>query len=154
MQLYSALHLCSHICLRRLVFLHRLSALLLGNILVFFVHILSGFVDTVFCSHGLAKFSILADKRIFIHPGLTIEKQLGIPANSDKRADFMGIEIKTKTDTSLQTLFSRVPSRFISCADRKEFLLRHGTHDPKKNCPTIYSTVSSKQNLVLVLLVF
>jgi len=42
--------------------------------------------------------------------GLTIEKYLGIPPNSDKNADFMGIELKTKHDASLQTLFSRTPS--------------------------------------------
>jgi len=37
--------------------------------------------------------------------GLTIEKSLGIPPNSSRTPDFMGIEIKTKRDNSLQTFF-------------------------------------------------
>src|SRR5262249_28372430 len=41
--------------------------------------------------------------------GLAIERALGISPNSSKTPDFMGIELKTKHDATLQTLFSRTP---------------------------------------------
>jgi hypothetical protein len=53
--------------------------------------------------------------------GLLIEEALGIKPNSDKAADFMGIELKTKSDKSLQTLFSRSPSRFVAHDKRMMF---------------------------------
>lgn len=76
--------------------------------------------------------------------GLTIEHNLGIPPNSDKKADFMGIEIKTKTDKSLQTLFSRVPSRYICCADKKELVEQYGYYDEKRGRQALYTSFSSK----------
>ena len=50
--------------------------------------------------------------------GLAIEDALGISANSSKSPDFMGIELKTKSDRTLQTLFSRTPSRYTGVADK------------------------------------
>ncbi len=76
--------------------------------------------------------------------GLAVEHALGIPPNSDKNADFMGIEIKTKTDNSLQTLFSRVPSRYIGCADKKELVEQHGYYDEKRSRQALYTSFSSK----------
>ncbi len=61
--------------------------------------------------------------------GLTLEHHLGIPRNSSKEPDFMGIELKTKHDSPLHTLFSRTPSRFVGCSDRGELLRRFGRPD-------------------------
>jgi hypothetical protein len=52
--------------------------------------------------------------------GLALEKHLGIPQNSSKDADFMGIELKTKHDNSLQTLFSRTPTKYIGCKLKRQ----------------------------------
>lgn len=68
--------------------------------------------------------------------GLAIEAALGIVANSSKQPDFMGIELKTKSDGSLQTLFSRTPSRFTGVADKKELFSRYS-----------YADINSKQRL-------
>ncbi|MCF7824824.1 MAG: hypothetical protein K9N35_11710 [Candidatus Marinimicrobia bacterium] len=76
--------------------------------------------------------------------GLTIEENLGIPANSDKGADFMGIELKTKKDKSLQTLFSRVPDRYIGCADKKELVVKYGYFDSSRNRQALYTSFSNK----------
>ena len=75
---------------------------------------------------------------------LAVEHALGIPPNSDKNGDFMGIEIKTKTDNSLQTLFSRVPSRYIGYADKKELVQQHGCFDEKRSPQALYTSFSSK----------
>ena len=65
--------------------------------------------------------------------GLTIEEALGIPQNSSKAADFMGIELKTKSDSSLQTLFSRTPTRYVEDANKKEMFARHSYKDEKRD---------------------
>jgi hypothetical protein len=61
--------------------------------------------------------------------GLAIEAALGIPQNSAKAADFMGIELKAKSDNTLQTLFSRTPSRFVEDFDKTAMFQRHSYHD-------------------------
>jgi len=58
--------------------------------------------------------------------GLSLEHYLSIPQNSSKEADFMGIELKTKHGKTLQTLFSRVPSRYLACKDKHELLEKIG----------------------------
>lgn len=57
--------------------------------------------------------------------GLLIEEALGIKPNSKKDPDFMGIELKTKSDKSLQTLFSRLPSRFVGHHDKQTMFRQH-----------------------------
>lgn len=54
--------------------------------------------------------------------GLSLEYYLSIPQNSSKDADFMGIELKTKHGKTLQTLFSRVPSRYMACKDKRQLV--------------------------------
>src|SRR5262245_35904313 len=61
--------------------------------------------------------------------GLAIEAALGIPQNNAKAADFMGIELKVKADNTLQTLFSRTPSRFIEDLDKAAMFQRHSYRD-------------------------
>jgi hypothetical protein len=78
--------------------------------------------------------------------GLTLEHHLGIPPNSDKAADFMGIELKTKHDKSLQTLFSRVPTRYTGCQDKRDLLARYGRDDLKKNRRALYTSFCSEPN--------
>ena len=54
--------------------------------------------------------------------GFTFETKLGIEANSKKKPDFMGIEIKAfrkRSFGSLVTLFSQVPNWKNSNTDRK-----------------------------------
>lgn len=75
--------------------------------------------------------------------GLTIEESLGIPPNSNKTPDFMGIEIKTKRDRSLQTLFSKVPTRYVECIDKRDLLSRYGYYDDQKNRQALYTSFSS-----------
>ena len=76
--------------------------------------------------------------------GLTIEGSLGIRQNSDKSPDFMGIELKTKQDKSLQTLFSRVPSRFTGCSDKWELVTKHGYYDQKRNRQALYTSFNNQ----------
>ena len=57
--------------------------------------------------------------------GLAVEQALRIPQNSDRGADFMGIELKTKADRSLQTLFSRVPSRYVDVKDMRDLFTQY-----------------------------
>jgi len=75
--------------------------------------------------------------------GLTIEKNLGIPPNSSKSPDFMGIEIKTKCGQSLQTLFSKIPSRYTGVADKADLVSRHGYDDPARGRRALYTSFSS-----------
>jgi hypothetical protein len=75
--------------------------------------------------------------------GLAIEEALGIPQNSDKSADFMGIELKTKSDNSLQTLFSRTPSKFIQDIDKTTMFQRHSYRDEKRDRLALYTSFSS-----------
>ena len=75
--------------------------------------------------------------------GLTLEHHLGIPPNSSKRPDFMGIELKTKHDRSLQTLFSLVPSKYSDCDDKRELLEKHGYHDTNRDRQALYTSFSN-----------
>ncbi len=72
--------------------------------------------------------------------GLSIENALGIPQNSSKYPDFMGIELKTKSDKTLQTLFSRVPSKYTGCSDKMDLLDRYGYEDAKRNRKALYTS--------------
>lgn len=76
--------------------------------------------------------------------GLAIEEALGIPQNSDKAADFMGIELKSKSDGSLQTLFSRTPSRFVEDKDKTAMFRRHSYIDSIRGRRALYTSFSSQ----------
>jgi hypothetical protein len=78
--------------------------------------------------------------------GLTIEQCLGILQNADKRPDFFGIEIKTKTSNNLLTLFSLAPTSYIGCNDKRELITKFGTNDEKKNRLSLFSTFGTDQN--------
>jgi hypothetical protein len=75
--------------------------------------------------------------------GLTIERFLGIPPSSSKNPDFMGIELKTKQDRSLQTLFAKVPTRYTGCADKAALLDDHGYDDKARGRRALYTSFSS-----------
>lgn len=75
--------------------------------------------------------------------GLSIEKSLGIPQNSSKSADFMGIELKTKSDKSLQTLFSRVPTRYKNISGKQELVEKYGYFDEKRERQALYTSFSN-----------
>jgi hypothetical protein len=75
--------------------------------------------------------------------GLAIEEALGILQNSDKMADFMGIELKTKSDGSLQTLFSRTPSRFVEDKDKTTMFNRHCYLDNRRGRRALYTSFSN-----------
>jgi len=72
--------------------------------------------------------------------GLALERHLGIPPNNLKDADFMGIELKSKNGATLQTLFSRVPSRFVGCRIREDLLQRFGRYDPIRGRRSLYTS--------------
>ncbi|MCZ6834473.1 MAG: MvaI/BcnI family restriction endonuclease [Planctomycetota bacterium] len=76
--------------------------------------------------------------------GLAIEKALGIDQNSSKDADFMGIELKSKSDKSMQTLFSRTPSRYTQDDDKKGFFNRHAYDDTKRDRRGLYTSFGCK----------
>jgi hypothetical protein len=78
--------------------------------------------------------------------GLAIETALGIPQNSDKAPDFMGIELKTKSDGSLQTLFSRTPSRYVSQKDKTSMFNRHCRLDRKRGRRSLYTSFNNKSD--------
>ena len=78
--------------------------------------------------------------------GLTIEQSLGIIQNNDKGPDFHGIEIKTKTSNTLQTLFSLAPTSYISCNNKRELITKFGTNDEKKKRLSLFSTFGINQN--------
>jgi len=72
--------------------------------------------------------------------GLTLEHHLGIPQNSSTDPDFMGIELKTKTKSSVpQTLFSQAPSRWVACANPRELIEAYGRADPGKGRRGLYT---------------
>lgn len=75
--------------------------------------------------------------------GLTLEYYLNIPQNNSKIPDFMGIELKTKHDNSLQTLFSRVPSRYLACEDKKQLLQNYGYYDKSRNRRALYTSFNN-----------
>ncbi len=76
--------------------------------------------------------------------GRALEDALGISANSSKDADFMGIELKTKHGNSLQTLFSRIPSRYVQHDGKAAFFEAHCSHDEKRNRRALYTSFTSK----------
>lgn len=76
--------------------------------------------------------------------GLAIEQALGIQPNSNKAADFMGIELKTKRDKSLQTLFSRTPSRYTQDQDKRGLFERYCYLDSNRNRRALYTSFSSQ----------
>lgn len=75
--------------------------------------------------------------------GLALEQALGIKANSSKEADFMGIELKTKKGKTLQTLFSRIPTRYENGANKTDFFNKHSSYDQKKSRNSLYTSFSS-----------
>lgn len=75
--------------------------------------------------------------------GLSLEHYLSIPQNSSKDADFMGIELKTKYGKTLQTLFSRVPSRYLACKDKQQLLEKFGYYDDKKERQALYTSFNN-----------
>jgi len=75
--------------------------------------------------------------------GLTLEYYLSIPQNSSKEPDFMGIELKTKHGNSLQTLFSRVPSRYLACTDKKQLVKEFGYFDGKRKRRSLYTSFNN-----------
>ncbi len=75
--------------------------------------------------------------------GLTLERQLGIPQNSSKSADFMGIELKTKHGSTPQTLFSRTPSRYTGVKDKLGLIKRYGYPDRKNKRTALYTSFNS-----------
>lgn len=75
--------------------------------------------------------------------GLSLEHYLSIPQNSSKDADFMGIELKTKQGKSLQTLFSRVPSRYLACENKKQLIDKFGYFDQKRKRKALYTSFNN-----------
>lgn len=75
--------------------------------------------------------------------GLSLEHYLSIPQNSSKDADFMGIELKTKKGKSLQTLFSRVPSRYLACTDKNQLVEKFGYFDEKRDRQALYTSFNN-----------
>ncbi len=75
--------------------------------------------------------------------GLTLERYLSIPQNSSKEADFMGIELKTKFGKGLQTLFSRVPSRYLACEDKNQLVEKFGYVDEKRKRRALYTSFNN-----------
>lgn len=87
---------------------------------------------------------IKVDRRGAGRFGLAIESALGIQINSSKDADFMGIELKTKHDNSLQTLFSRVPTRYTRGYDRSSFFAENASFDSIRERRALYTSFSSQ----------
>jgi hypothetical protein len=56
----------------------------------------------------------------------------------------MGIELKTKADKSLQTLFSRKPSRYAEGMDKKGMFDRHSYVDIERGRRALYTSFSHK----------
>jgi len=75
--------------------------------------------------------------------GLSLEYYLSIPQNSSKEADFMGIELKAKHGKGLQTLFSRVPSRYIACRDKNQLVAQFGYFDKKRQRQALYTSFNN-----------
>lgn len=72
--------------------------------------------------------------------GLAIEEALGIAQNNDKAADFMGIELKTKSVVGLQTLFSRTPSSFGVFSSKSEMFEANCYFDQNKRRKALYTS--------------
>jgi len=78
--------------------------------------------------------------------GLSLEHYLSIPQNSSKEADFMGIELKAKHGKTLQTLFSRVPSRYLACKDKNQLVEKFGYFDEKRKRQALYTSFNNSQD--------
>ena len=76
--------------------------------------------------------------------GLTLERRLGIKPNSSKAPDFMGIELKTKYGSTLQTLFSRTPTRWLDTSGPQDLICKYGKDDPSKGRRSLYTSFNSK----------
>ncbi|ARN74882.1 MvaI/BcnI family restriction endonuclease [Oceanicoccus sagamiensis] len=89
------------------------------------------------------KGAIKADKKGTGKHGLALEEALGISANSSKKPDFMGIELKTKKDKSLQTLFSRTPSNYNYAIDKNDLFRKFAYQDPKRGRKALYTSFNN-----------
>ncbi len=81
--------------------------------------------------------------------GYTFETKLGIKANSKKKPDFRGIEIKAfrkRSSGSLVTLFSQVPNWKGSNTDRNKILNEYGYKDTNDRFNLYCSVYASKPN--------
>ena len=81
--------------------------------------------------------------------GMTLERELGIKANSKRAPDYKGIEIKAKRigSQSKNTLFAQVPSWTNSpYSSGLELLNGYGYNDSKKNRRQLYCTISNQPN--------
>ena len=83
--------------------------------------------------------------------GYTLESLLGIPANSSKRPDYRGIEIKAgrtppgKKRATLQTLLAMTPDRDRSACSAAETIERYGSLDADGRMG-LYCTVRANPN--------
>lgn len=80
--------------------------------------------------------------------GFTLESSLGIAANSSKKADFKGIEIKASRSSSKLsgrvTIFSQVPNWNISrLKSSYEILMERGKFSPEKQRQQLYHQISA-----------
>ena len=75
--------------------------------------------------------------------GLALERHLGIPPNSNKKPDFMGIELKTKFTKGLQTLFSKVPTQYVGCEDKRGLIEDFGYYDKARERQALYTSINS-----------
>ena len=81
--------------------------------------------------------------------GYTLETKLGIKANSQKKPDFKGIEIKSfrkRTTGALVTLFSQVPNWKESNVNRNEILEKYGYLDENERYNLYCSVYANKKN--------
>ena len=81
--------------------------------------------------------------------GFTLESLLGIAANSSRKPDYKGIELKAKrfSKANRVNLFSQVPLWNISeCKSGLELVQKHGYFDPKRSRQALYTTVSNTPN--------
>ncbi len=75
--------------------------------------------------------------------GLSLEHYLSVPQNSSRHPDFMGIELKTKRGNTLQTLFSRAPSRYLACKDKRQLVEKFGYYDNKRSRRALYTSFNN-----------
>jgi|TARA_Y100000294_G_scaffold69376_1_gene65718 hypothetical protein len=81
--------------------------------------------------------------------GYTLETKLGIKANSQKKPDFKGIEIKSfrkRTTGALVTLFSQVPNWKKSNSNRNEILEKYGYLDENERYSLYCSVYANNKN--------
>ncbi len=81
--------------------------------------------------------------------GYTLETKLGIKANSKKKPDYKGIEIKSfrkRTSGALVTLFSQVPNWKESNVNRNEILEKYGYLDENERYNLYCSVYANKKN--------